>query len=289
MNARDVLTRPAEGPDLVLRYAGHADALVDVFLPARLSHPLRPSPLVVVLHGGFWRQEYDRCHLRPLAGALVRDGFVVAVPEFRRTGGTGGWPVTGADVEDSVHATGRLIDAAAPGHLDPAQPYVLAGHSAGGHLALWAGLRAGPRVVGRVVALAPVADLVEAARRGLDGGAVQLLLGGEPTDVPDAYAAADPLSLLPTRADGSSDGPSGVSGDGSGAVSVVIVQGTADGQVPPDINARVALMHPAVEYVELPGVDHFALIDPLSEAYRARVRPLFGEQPPGQQRLGPVG
>jgi hypothetical protein len=43
-----MMTRPAEGPDAVLRYAAHEDGLVDVHLP---PGPTRPSPQVVVVHG----------------------------------------------------------------------------------------------------------------------------------------------------------------------------------------------------------------------------------------------
>jgi pimeloyl-ACP methyl ester carboxylesterase len=48
-----------------------------------------------------------------------------------------------------------------------------------------------------VVAQAPVAALADGARAGLGGGAVQALVDGEPADVPDRYAIADPLALLP--------------------------------------------------------------------------------------------
>ena len=95
------MTRPAEGPDAVLRYAAHEDGLVDVHLP---PGPLRPSPLVVFVHGGFWRQAYDRRHARPLADALALEGYVVAVPEYRRVGGAGGWPATGDDVDAALGA-----------------------------------------------------------------------------------------------------------------------------------------------------------------------------------------
>ncbi|MBA3311186.1 MAG: hypothetical protein H0U28_14245, partial [Nocardioidaceae bacterium] len=51
----EVLTRPAEGPDVVLRYAEHSEAVVDVFWPAAFGVPETPSRLVVLFHGGFWR------------------------------------------------------------------------------------------------------------------------------------------------------------------------------------------------------------------------------------------
>ncbi len=248
---REVLTRAAEPPDLVLRYDDRPDALVDVFLPPSLGRPARPYRLVVLLHGGFWRQEYDRTHLRPLADALARLDVVVALPEFRRIGGGGGWPVTGRDVMAALDRLPERVEGAAPGQVDPAEPFVLAGHSAGGHLALWAARQAQDQV-GCVVALAPVSDLVKGAEMGLGDGAVAELLGGRPLDVPDAYADADPLPAL------------------SGGRPVVIVQGTDDLQVPRELNRSVAERFAGcsqLQYVELPGVEHFALIDPLSPAW----------------------
>ncbi len=75
---------------------------------------------------------------------------------------------------------------------------MLTGHSAGGQLALWAGLRAPAGTVSSIVALAPVSDLRYAADRRMGDGAVQALLGGEPDDAPDNYAEADVLPLLRT-------------------------------------------------------------------------------------------
>jgi acetyl esterase/lipase len=252
------MTRAAEPPDAVLRYAGHLDAVVDVFLPVGLRRPDRPSPLLLFVHGGFWREEYDRMHVRPLADALRRRGFVVAVPEYRRVGGAGGWPETGDDVEAALAAVPGMLGDVAPGYVDPVALPVLAGHSAGGHLALWAGLRAGSRRVAAIVALAPVTDLVYAARVRMGDGAVQELLGGKPRDLPDRYAAADVLSMLP-----------------SAVVPVTIIQGDADLQVPAEMNRLVAARHdgPGVRYLELAGVDHFALIDPLSPVFESALLP----------------
>ena len=74
-------------PDATARYAGHQDAVVDLHLPAG-SLPTGPdTPLVVLLHGGFWKQEWDRRHTRPMARALAERGLVVATPEYRRVRG----------------------------------------------------------------------------------------------------------------------------------------------------------------------------------------------------------
>lgn len=247
-------------PSLVVAYADHPDGMVDVFLPA--EHPGRPAPLVMLVHGGFWRDQWDRTHLRPLAWALAEDGFVVATPEYRRVGGLGGWPVTAYDVEQAIRETRHGIDAAAPGRLDIDTPFVVAGHSAGGHLALLAGLRADPGVLEHVVALAPVTDLVEAARLRLDEGAAQDLLGGEPEQVPEAYESADPRRYIPGR------------------VPVTVVHGDQDQRVPVEMSRALAESVPATStgssfrYVELPGTDHFALIDPESPAFPTVLRSL---------------
>lgn len=255
---REILTRPGPDPDMVVRYADHDDGLIDVFAPPSMASPGTPYPLVVMLHGGFWRAEFDRHHLRPLAQALTQRGRLVAVPEFRRTGAGGEWPNIGSDVEAALSLLPAVVDDIAPGWVERDAPYVLAGHSAGGHLAMWAGLRAGAQRLRRIVALAPVSDLAAAADRGLGDGAVLDLLGGTPGQRPDTYAAADPLRLLP------------------GDVPVSIIQGADDVNVPATLNRAVIAEHPEITYVELDGVEHFALIDPLTAACRHTVLPALG-------------
>ncbi|MEQ4300657.1 alpha/beta hydrolase [Plantactinospora sp. B6F1] len=241
---REVLTRPAPPPDRCLRYGTGPEQVADLRLPA--TGPA--LPLVVVVHGGFWRAEYDRRHTDPLAADLAGRGYPVAQLEYRRTGQPGGgWPGTFDDVAAGIIALTGLVEAVLPaGRMAPGPP-VLLGHSAGGHLALWAALRAPDRVRG-VLALAPVSDLAEAYRLDLDGGAVAALLGGGPEDVPDRYAAADPArSAAPP-------------------VRTSIVHGTLDRQVPVAASRRYAAGadDTALRFVELPECEHFGVIDPLS-------------------------
>ena len=97
----DVLSRPAPPPDLVLAYGAGPQHVADVRLPRRpagwspgvAQGAPRPAPLVMFLHGGFWRSAFDRTHTGPLATALAAAGFAVCVPEFRRTGQRGGLPM----------------------------------------------------------------------------------------------------------------------------------------------------------------------------------------------------
>src|SRR4051794_17422677 len=143
----DVMTRPADPPDAVVRYADHEDGLVDLHLPVAKG----PHPLVVYVHGGFWRETYDRRHARPLANALAASGQVVASVEYRR--GPGAWSRTSSDLDTALSALPDLL--AGLGVETSRTTYV--GHSAGGHLVLW--LANQPHPVDRVVALAPVGDL----------------------------------------------------------------------------------------------------------------------------------
>ncbi|GIF69839.1 lipase [Asanoa ishikariensis] len=252
---RDVLVLPAPPPDTVVRYGPHADHVADVRLPRAGS-----GPLVVVIHGGFWRDEYDRAHTGHLAAALADLGYAVAQLEYRRTGpgAEGGWPATFEDVVAGVGALPALVAAAARelGRPVPDEgPPILVGHSAGGHLALWYAAHAPAEAVpDGVLALAPVADLAEAHRLDLDGGAVEALLGGGPEARAEAYAAADPLPSIPLR------------------LPTVILHGTTDVQVPIALSRRFVAEAGAVDneitLLELREVGHFELIDPRSAAWR---------------------
>lgn len=211
--SRDVLSRPAPA-GRVVPYGDLPEQVVEYWDG--------DGPQVVFIHGGFWRSEYDRAHVRPLCNDLAARGYSVAAIEFRRTApGVPGWTATFDDVLAALKAVGG----------DP----ILAGHSAGGHLALWAASR-GASARG-VLALAPVADVVAAYRDDLDEGAAVALLGGTPEEFPDRYAEATP---------------------GDPGVPTVLIHGDADRQVP--ISQSRTFGHGRL--IELPGVDHFALIDP---------------------------
>ncbi|WDZ85950.1 alpha/beta hydrolase family protein [Micromonospora cathayae] len=249
LDPRAVLTRPAPPPDATVAYGDHPDQVADLRRPIGAGPA---APLVVVVHGGFWRAEYDRTHTGPLAAGLAGLGYPVAQVEYRRTGQPGGgWPGTLTDVRDAVAALPTLVARELPGVL-AAGPPLLVGHSAGGQLALHVAATA-PATVAGVLALAPVADLVEAYRRDLDGGAVAALLGGGPEEVPERYATADPSLSVPRQ------------------TRTVIVHGLRDRQVPVELSRtfvdRATAAGAATTLVELPECEHFGLIDPLSPAW----------------------
>lgn len=254
---REVLTRPAE-PGVTIAYGEHEDQVVELFQPKG-----EPRATVVALHGGFWRQAFDRTHLRPFCHGLASAGYAVVAPEYRRSGGAGGWPHT----FDDVMAALELLDDELTEHDIAPDDIILTGHSAGGHLALLAATtdwtrpdptitptrRPGnvaiefePRLRG-VIPLAPVADLARCHAENLGDGAAAALMGGGPDDLPKEYAAADPMRhTVP--------------------VPVMIVHGDADDRVPVEMSRDYAVQHGAT-LRELPGYGHFELIDPLSAAW----------------------
>jgi acetyl esterase/lipase len=244
-DSRDVLDRPAPGPDRTLAYGPSADQVIDLWEPAG-----PPAALVVVVHGGFWRAEYDRRHTYPMCVAFAAEGYAVAAVEYRRTGQVGGGrPGTFDDVA-------AALDLLTAGGADVDAPIVLVGHSAGGHLAVWASLRhrqpadscwrtAGPPALAGVVSLAGVCDLDAAIALNLDGGAAVELLG----DTTEAVLArTDPMRLA---------GP---------GVATILLHGGADTTVPP-AQSRVYAKISAARLREFPGIGHYELIDPLSTVW----------------------
>jgi acetyl esterase/lipase len=204
---------------------------------------------VILIHGGYWRMRYrlDLMHL--LAADLNARGYAVWNIEYRRMDMPGGgWPGTFDDVAAALEAMSGLKDG---GH-DLSQ-VGLVGHSAGGHLALWAARRNGmsARVLpAAVVSLAGVCDLALAAQLRLSNGAVSELLGGGPADRAEVYRQADPAALV------------------SLGVPELVVHGTADTHVPYELSQRyAAAAGPEVTLLGLPDVNHFEVIDPASAAW----------------------
>ncbi|GAA3548631.1 alpha/beta hydrolase [Amycolatopsis ultiminotia] len=196
----------------------------------------------ILLHGGWWRARHDLHQLDAMAADLVGAGWHVVNVEYRRIDGdTGGWPQTLEDVLAAIRA------------LTPGTPSVAIGHSAGGHLALLAAKSAG---LSGVVALAPVTDVPRSATEELGEGAARLFLPGEDD-------AASPVRRLPI------------------GCPQLVVHGVADSRVPVahsrDYAAAARAAGDPVDYAELPGEDHFGLIDPAGEPWQL-VRRWLGQR-----------
>lgn len=205
--------------------------------------------VVVVIHGGFWRAQYDASLGTPLARDLVARGWTVLNVEYRRVGNGGGFPATFDDVA-------AAIDLLADAYADTSTVVTL-GHSAGGHLAAWAAARtrfeewSGGVEVTHVVSQAGVLDLTTAQEDGLGGGAVDALMGAGPSD--PSYDLADPTRHLPLD------------------VPVWAVHAPDDDIVPISQSERyVAAAGATATLVQVEG-GHFGVIDPASSAWSAIV------------------
>jgi acetyl esterase/lipase len=248
------VTTPAPVPGVAgprtITYGGDPSQFGELTLP-----PGAVRGVAVIVHGGFWRQAYGLELGRPLAADLANRGLAAWNIEYRRVGGGGGWKATFDDVAAALDLLAGPVQEAAGGRL-PLDRVVAVGHSAGGHLAAWLATRPGmpgasPAVRLRgAVSQAGVLDLVDAAERGVGSGAVEDLLGGSPAEVPERYALASPIARVPI------------------GVPVVCVHGTDDANVPLRQSERFTAAS-GDRLVTLPGADHFALIDPSTDAWRA--------------------
>lgn len=178
----------------VLRYGNAPEQVVEWWSPAlgAIGGPGTVRGVVVLVHGGFWRGRYSASLMHPLASDLTKRGIGAWNIEYRRVGSNGGDPaVTTGDAGTAADFLVEMSTELFDGHGLP--PVVIAGHSAGGHLAAWVGGRRNGRLAPRrVISQAGVLDLHAAAEQRLGDGAVQDFLGGEPSEVPARYAAAQP-------------------------------------------------------------------------------------------------
>ena len=252
-DSREILERfPPPAADARVAYGPEGLQFGDLRLPAGDG----PHPLLVVLHGGYWKALFNLIHTGHMCRALARDGIATWNVEYRRVGDVGGgWPGTLDDVRRALDFLPRL----AARHPVDAGCVALFGHSAGGHLALCAGRDV---LLRGLIAVAAVTDLVAASRRDAGGGAVDALLGGSPDEVPERYAGASPVELLPLGRPH------------------VLVHGTADDVVPyADSAAYAAASAGEAELVTLNGAGHFEPIDPEASEWpvvAALIRRLLG-------------
>ncbi|HEY2069867.1 MAG TPA: alpha/beta hydrolase [Rhizomicrobium sp.] len=258
----DLLSRPRPAPTKVASYGPDKLESGELFLPTGAG----PHPVVVLIHGGCWLAELPGTELMDyIAADLQKRGFAVWNVEYRREGNPGGgYPGTFLDIANGLDALRGLAPA---NHLD-LRKVVVVGHSAGGHLALWAAARAhlpktsllykpNPLPIAGVVSLAGIPDLADYRANGPTacGGpsTIDRLVGPGTHQHPDVYADTSPASLLPI------------------GVKQVIVSGSLDHIVPErfghDYAAKARAAGDGVRVADMDGAGHFELIDPTSDAW----------------------
>jgi acetyl esterase/lipase len=268
MTTRDYMARtPLAG--IRIPYGTEPEQFGDLRVPAGAG----PFPVVVVVHGGWWRAGYDLEYAGHLAAAFAADGFASWNIEYRRIGHPGGaYPGT---LHDVSAALAKLAGIAPAYNLDLAR-IVVTGHSAGGHIAGWLAAKqlhreldafgTTPPLIG-IVPVAGVLDLPRTSELAVADGsgiAVHEFLGGTPADVPEHYALASPAGLLPA------------------GVPIIAVHGTADANVPLELSRtyveRAKAAGDAATLVVIEGADHFEPFDPDTPSgavVRAAVRDLL--------------
>lgn len=261
----DYMTQPRVAADARIAYGAEPAQVAELFLPKGRG----PHPVVVLIHGGCYLAEYEGLpQTSGMAADLARRGYAVWNVEYRKLGEPGaGYPGTFLDVAEAVD----LLRTEAPKHSLDLGRIVAVGHSAGGHLALWAASRAklprtsplwraDPLKIAAVVSLGGIGDLKGQAH--IFAGAC----GPEPiprviglAERADPYADTSPADLLPT------------------GVRVSMISGELDHVMPPatgrDYADRVRGTGDPAQAVAIPGASHFDVVIPTTEAWAAVVAP----------------
>lgn len=255
----DLLTRPHPAFDARLYYGASASQFGDLRLPEGAG----PFPVVVGIHGGWWRAAHSLETQAHLCAALTAAGYVTWNIEYRRIGEEdgGGWPATFEDVGSAVDFLSEI----APVYQLDLSRVVTVGFSAGGHLALWVAARhrlsvyhplwtETPLRPKGAISLAGAVDLVRCAELQLSDGIVEDFLGGDHAQLPERYASGSPAELLPL------------------GVPQTLIHGADDTSVPHEISrryhAKAVALGDICDLLSLSGVQHFELIDPLSPAWK---------------------
>jgi acetyl esterase/lipase len=275
----DVLTQTPPPADHRIHYAAGDMQFADLRLPD-LSPGVK-APLLVFIHGGWWKAAYGLDYAGFLCQAVRRAGIATWSMEYRRVGNPGGgWPGTFQDVAAAYDFLPQL---AAHYPIDLSRT-VVAGHSAGGQLAFWlagrphlppsgplSGLQHLPVRIRGLVSMAGAVDLrltIDLAGYftfAHDKDEVYALMGGSPAEYPERYRSGNPGEMLPLN------------------VPQWLLQGTEDDQIPAALPQRWAErgrhMGEHVNVDMIPGADHFDLVDPTSKAWprvMAAIQAAFG-------------
>ncbi|MGI4896427.1 MAG: alpha/beta hydrolase family protein [Janthinobacterium lividum] len=234
------------------RYGEHPRQVSDLWLP----RGERREAIVVFVHGGGYDAGTDRRDVIVNVADLVADGWPVLNVDYRGNGDGGGWDATFTDVATAVD---QAAEAAERWGL-AADRVAIVGHSAGGHLALWAAARhtlaagdpgAGPRVVPAVAA--SMAGVLHPTALAFTDDNVRTVFGGTPAEVDDRYAIGDPARRVPL------------------GMQLLVVHGTGDDTVPfsqaQEFTDAARAAGDSVDLQLLDGVSHVDPLDPDGQSW----------------------
>ncbi len=204
---------------------------------------------LIFIHGGCWLNAYGYEHAKGMYHALAELGMGVYVTEYRRVGDEGGgWPGSLDDVTQAIRTALKRIE-----NEGRYTNIYIAGHSAGGHLALLAAQRLSSSSLNlsradikRIIGLAAITDIQSYAKgHNSCQSATAKFMNGTPEDVPTAYQRATPR---PTH----------------GSLPITLLQGDADSIVP----ARHAVLSGTNQKIIKNG-GHFDWLHPESTSFDA--------------------
>lgn len=232
-----------DAPEIV-RYGEAGPQFIELWAPPEDI----PKGYAILIHGGYWRSQWDLTLMHSLARDLMARGWAVANLEYRSVGNGGGWPTTLEDVLAGIHcAKEQRPQWCAVGAV------VSVGHSAGGQLALLS-----PHLVDAVVGLAPVTDMRRVDEEELDDNAALNFMGAHHTQMKDDYALASAIRQLPLERP------------------ILVVHGDNDIWVPvghsEDFVQAAVEAGDVIDFRMTPGLDHMAAIDPAAPHWDATVR-----------------
>ncbi|MRW88336.1 alpha/beta fold hydrolase [Pseudoduganella sp. FT26W] len=275
MSLQDYLALSGPAPTRHVAYGAAPSQFAELFQPAGDG----PFPVAVIIHGGCWTKEFGGItQMRNMAGDLAAQGIAVWNVEYRRYDEAGGgYPGMYHDVATAMDRL-RVL---APEHQLDLSRIVLVGHSAGGHLAQWAGARArlprtsplyvaDPLPVPVVISLGGLADLrnEEALIKTSCDRDMAQLAGVASTGRPDIFSDTSPAEMLPL------------------GVRTVLIHGEHDTIAPlrvgQDYARRAQAAGDAAEVVSLPGGSHYDEVAATSPSWRivsAHIRKALGLQP----------
>jgi acetyl esterase/lipase len=260
----DLLDRPLPAPDRTIKVGPAETNLVDIWLPEGAG----PHPTVLIIHGGCWQKAIaDRTIMSYAAAALRDEGMAVWNIEYRGVDEDGGGhPGTFRDVALAIDALAER----GPGLGLETSKVVAYGHSAGGHLALWAAARhrlpedsplhrSAPLSIDGVINSGGLADLEASApvtNESCLGDIMDKLTGAPSPGRPNVFSDTSPAELLPTGAAQAS------------------VNGSEDRIAPPLLGRGWTKAAEAAgdmaSFIEIPASGHVELIAPGTEAFSAQ-------------------
>jgi len=137
-----------------IMYSNHEENFFEVYQKENSN-----GQWILLIHGGYWRQKFSKKLMEPLVETFLNEGFNVVNIEYCR--GEHRWPIPFEDIKQAIK-TFKETD-----YYKSKDEIILLGHSVGGQLALL-----NENSVDRVIALAPVTDVLFTKSKGLGDNAV---------------------------------------------------------------------------------------------------------------------